>query len=50
MASNNGNATITREYRNKYPDMPSKKLARIIYKDNNLAFKSWESALANVNF
>ena len=50
MASNNGNATITREYRNKYPDMPSKKLARIIYKDNNLAFKSWESALASLRY
>jgi predicted phosphodiesterase len=50
MASNNGNATITREYRNKYPDMPSKKLARIIYKENNLAFISWESALASLRY
>jgi predicted phosphodiesterase len=30
--------------------MPSKKLARIIYKDNNLAFKSWESALASLRY
>jgi predicted phosphodiesterase len=50
MASTNGNAEITRAYRAKHPDMPSKKLARIIYKENNLAFKSWESALASLRY
>jgi predicted phosphodiesterase len=50
MASTNGNAKISREYRSKYPDMPSKKLARIIYKENNLAFKNWESALSSLRY
>ena len=31
------------EYRKKYPDMPTLKLARIIYKENNLMFKDVES-------
>ena len=34
----NGNAKISREYRRKYPDFPTKKLARIMYAENNLAF------------
>ena len=50
MASTNGNAEISRTYRTKYPDMPSKKLARIMYKENNLAFKGWESALASLRY
>ena len=45
MARTNGNSTIAREYRTKYPDMASKKLARIMYAENNLAFKSEERAL-----
>lgn len=45
MASTNGNAEITRAYRAKHPDMPSKKLARIIYKENNLAFKTGNQPL-----
>lgn len=46
----NGNAEISKEYRKKYPDMPSKKLARIIYAENNLQFKSWESALSSLRY
>lgn len=34
---------ICREYRHKYPDMPTAKLARIIYKDCPLLFNSIES-------
>jgi predicted phosphodiesterase len=35
---------ISREYRRKYPDMPTLKLARIMYKENNLLFKDVENA------
>jgi hypothetical protein len=38
MPAKNGNADIARQYRTKYPDMPTLKLARIMYKENNLAF------------
>lgn len=44
MASKNGNTKIAREYRTKYPDYPTKKLARIMYAENNLAFPNEESA------
>jgi predicted phosphodiesterase len=50
MASTNGNAEISRAYRTKHPDMPSKKLARIIYNENNLAFKNWESAHSSLRY
>ncbi len=33
---------ICREYRRKYPDYPTLKLARIVYADNNLTFKDVE--------
>lgn len=33
---------IAREYRQKFPDMPTMKLARIMYKGNELVFKSVE--------
>ena len=33
-----------REYRKKYPDMPTLKLARIMYKENNLLFADVERA------
>ena len=36
MPASNGNHLISKEYRAKYPDMPSKKLARIMYAENNL--------------
>lgn len=35
---------IAREYRKKFPDMPTRKLARIIYKEHNLEFKDLERA------
>jgi predicted phosphodiesterase len=44
MASKNGNTKIAREYRTKYPDYPTKKLARVMYAENNLAFPNEESA------
>lgn len=41
----NGNHALAREYRKKYgPDMPTLKLARIMYKENNLTFNSLETA------
>lgn len=36
-------ADIVRQYRLKYPDMPSLKLARIIYKENNLLYRDVEN-------
>jgi predicted phosphodiesterase len=50
MAQSNGNSKIAKEYRLKYPDMPSKKLARIIYAENNLQFKNWEAALSSLRY
>ena len=44
MAAQNGNTKIAREYRTKYPEYPTKKLARIMYAENNLAFPNEESA------
>ena len=44
MASQNGNTQIAREYRTKYPDYPTKKLARIMYAENNLSFRDEEGA------
>ncbi|CAB5218566.1 MPP_superfamily domain containing protein [uncultured Caudovirales phage] len=35
---------IAREYRKKYPNYPTLKLARVIYNDNNLLFKDVEDA------
>jgi len=46
----NGNSLISKEYRSKYPDMAAKKLARIMYAENNLQFKSWESALSSLRY
>jgi predicted phosphodiesterase len=37
-------ADIARRYRAKYPDMPTLKLARIMYKKNDLEFKDVEDA------
>lgn len=45
MAANNGGSDIAREYRNKYGwDIPTLKLARIMYEENTLAFKNIENA------
>lgn len=38
----NGNVDLVRSYRSMYPDYPSLKLARIIYKEQNLLFNSVE--------
>ena len=50
MAATNGNSDIARKYRQKHPDMPSKKLARIIYSENNLAFTNIENALSILRY
>ena len=50
MPASNGNHLISKEYRAKYPDMPSKKLARIMYAENNLQFKGWEQALGSLRY
>ena len=50
MSSKNGNATIAREYRSKYPSLPTKKLARIMYNENNLAFVSEEHARSSLRY
>jgi hypothetical protein len=44
MASQNGNTKIAREYRTRYPDYPTKKLARIMYAENALSFIDEEKA------
>lgn len=41
---------ISRQYRKKYPDMPTLKLARLIYSDNNLLFKDVEDARKNLRY
>lgn len=35
---------IARQYRDKYPDMPTLKLARIMYSENNMTFKDVEQS------
>jgi hypothetical protein len=50
MSVKNGNANIARVYRTKYPDMPTLKLARIMYKENNLSFKDVESARCSLRY
>ena len=51
MATNNGNSTIARKYREQYGwDMPTHKLARIMYKGNSLSFKSVESARETLRY
>lgn len=43
-------SNIAREYRQKYPDMPSLKLARIIYNDHNLTFPSVEAVRSHLRY
>jgi len=50
MPAKNGNADIARQYRTKYPDMPTLKLARIMYKENNLAFIDVETARGTLRY
>jgi len=41
---------VAREFRNKYPDYPTMKLARIMYKQNNLLFKNVEDARTTLRY
>lgn len=41
---------VAREYRTKYPDIPTLKLARIMYKENNLLFKDVEEARTSLRY
>lgn len=50
MPSINGNSLIARNYRAKHPDMPTKKLARIMYAENNLAFINEERARSSLRY
>ena len=50
MPHTNGNHLIAKDYRIKFPEMPTKKLARIIYAENNLAFKDEESARSSLRY
>jgi predicted phosphodiesterase len=44
MSANNGNSALAKKYRTKYPDMPTLKLARIMYNENNLSFSNVDNA------
>lgn len=49
MAANNGNSVIARKYREKYGwEMPTLKLARIMYNENKASFTSVERARNNL--
>ena len=50
MPNTNGNHLIAKDYRSKFPDMPTKKLARVIYTENNLAFKNEECARSSLRY
>jgi predicted phosphodiesterase len=50
MPAKNGNADIARQYRTKYPDMPTLKLARIMYKENNISFLNVENARLSLRY
>lgn len=50
MPRQNGNTNIAKEYRAKYPSMPTKKLARIIYSENNLSFPNEECARSALRY
>ena len=44
MSNNTGATELARKYRRENPDMPTLKLARIMYSENNLMFKDVEAA------
>ena len=51
MAENNGNTELARQYREKYGwDMPTAKLARIMYEENKLKFTSLETARSRLRY
>jgi len=41
---------LARQYRTKYPDYPSLKLARMVYQDHNLSFSSVEDARGTIRY
>lgn len=43
-------STVAREYRSKYPDMPTLKLARIIYNQNKSLFKDIEDTRGTLRY
>jgi len=43
-------SNIAREYRAKYPDTPTLKLARIMYAENNLKFSNLEDARSSLRY
>ena len=43
-------SNICRSYRDKYPELPSLKLARIIYQENKLLFKNVESVRSALRY
>jgi len=45
-----GTTSLARDYRTKYPDMPTKKLARIMYNENNLLFTNEETARSSLRY
>jgi len=45
-----GTTSLARDYRTKYPDMPTKKLARIMYNENNLLFTNEETARSTLRY
>jgi hypothetical protein len=50
MGEHYGLIEITREYRKKYPDMPTAKLARKLYNENKLLYKSVEQARTSLRY
>jgi hypothetical protein len=50
MPASNGNHLIAKDYRTRFPDMPTKKLARIMYADNNLSFVNEETARSSLRY
>lgn len=51
MASSGGlKSSTAREWREKYPDLPSLKLARIMYKENDLLFKNVDDARSSLRY
>ena len=51
MPTNNGNSTIARKYREQYGwEMPTLKLARIMYKENKESFKDIETARGRLRY
>lgn len=50
MANNKGKSDLAKEYRKKYPDYPTRKLARIMYGENNLLYDDMEDARKSLRY